>query len=362
MHMRLLIATGLYPPEIGGPATYAKLFENELPRQGITVEVLPFSRVKHLPPLIRHGAYFIHVVRRARSQDVIVVQDTVSTGLPTILAARIVRVPCVVRVPGDYAWEQGVQRFGVRDSLDEFQLKRYGARVSLLRMIQRYVVRSASHVIAPSAYLGRMVALWGVPPHRLSVIYNGVQQGEAGEEKREAAHVLAVGRLVPWKGFKELIDVVSRHPDWRLTVVGAGPDREALEEFARAARAEGRIFFKGEMANDEVRALMRQATVFVLNSRYEGLSHTLIEACAEGMPIITTNIGGNPEVIEDGETGFLIEPGDTEALEERLTSVIGSAELRAAFSTRARERARRFFIDTTIRESAALFKKICASS
>ena len=133
--MRVLIATGLYPPESGGPATYTKLLEERLPAlpaqagRGFTVSVLPFSTVRHLPKLLRHVAYFAVCWRMARRADVVYAQDTVSVGLPAALAAQCAGKKFVVRVPGDYAWEQGRQRFCVSDELDAFQAKRYGWRL-----------------------------------------------------------------------------------------------------------------------------------------------------------------------------------------------------------------------------------------
>ena len=89
--MKLLIATGLYPPEIGGPATYAKLFEERLPRYGIEVSIFPFRTVRHLPPLIRHIVYGWKVFRMSRNADLILVQDSVSTGLPVADESRLFR-------------------------------------------------------------------------------------------------------------------------------------------------------------------------------------------------------------------------------------------------------------------------------
>ena len=119
--MRVLIATGLYPPESGGPATHTKLMEERLPALGFEVFVLPFSRVRHLPKVLRHGAYFFKCVAMARKADVVFAQDTVSVGFPAVLAAMLTNTKFVARVPGDYAWEQGGLAFGVRDELDEFQ-------------------------------------------------------------------------------------------------------------------------------------------------------------------------------------------------------------------------------------------------
>src|SRR3989338_5487636 len=209
--MKIVIATGLYPPEIGGPATYAKLFEERLPKYGIEVSILPFSTVRHLPQIIRHIAYFWKTVRLSRIVDAILVQDTVSTGFPAAVASLLVRKPLILRVPGDYAWEQGIQRFGVRESLDDFQERSYGLRVAVLRAIQRFVARRARRIIAPSKYLASIVNGW-VWKKKADVIYNGIEIPATIDTARRENLIVSSGRLVPWKGFKELVEVVAEHP------------------------------------------------------------------------------------------------------------------------------------------------------
>lgn len=119
----ILIATGIYPPEVGGPATYTVLVEGELRSRGWNVEVLPFRTVRFLPKVIRHIAYFFLVIIRSINKRYIYAQDVASVGLPALLASRLVFRKFVVRVPGDFAWEQGTQRFG--DTIDDFQNKKY---------------------------------------------------------------------------------------------------------------------------------------------------------------------------------------------------------------------------------------------
>ena len=96
-------------PEIGGPATHTALLQRFLPGHGVEVVTVPFRTVRHLPPVIRHLAYAFIVTREARRErvDVILSQDVCMIGLPALLAANLLRVPFVVRCPGDYAWDTG---------------------------------------------------------------------------------------------------------------------------------------------------------------------------------------------------------------------------------------------------------------
>ena len=354
--MRILLATGLYPPDIGGPATYAKLLEERLPRHGIEVTVLPFGPVRRLPPIIRHLIYAWKVAAASRGADIILVQDSVSTGLPVAIASFCMRKKFIVRVPGDYAWEQGVQRFGVKESLDEFQKRSYARRVEMLRNIQRFTVARAHRIIAPSRYLANIISQWLPRPVPIDVIYNGVETGEIPHIPRERNLIVTSGRLVLWKGFLELIEVTARHRDWRLAIIGSGPEERILERKAASLGATDHVIFTGQLPRTDTQKWFARATVFVLNSTYEGFSHTLIEAMAAGAPIIATRVGGNPETIRGSLDGILIDAGDTAGLERCIAELLSDEVLRTKLGDAARERAKEFSIDRTIEATASLLK------
>ncbi len=102
--MKVVIATGLYPPDIGGPATYTKFLERHLPRFGVDFSVVSFSTVRRYPRIIRHIIYFVRLLKAGWSADILYALDTVSVGIPTALASAVLRRKFYLRVPGDYAW------------------------------------------------------------------------------------------------------------------------------------------------------------------------------------------------------------------------------------------------------------------
>ncbi len=329
---RILIATGVYPPESGGPATYAKLLEERLPALGFSVSVLPFSRVRHLPKIIRHFAYFFKCLSMSRSTDIVYALDTVSVGLPSALAAKLLGKKFLVRVPGDYAWEQARQRFGITDELDVFQSGSYGVRVGLLRAVQKFVVRRAAAVVVPSEYMRLIVSGWGVK--NISIIYSSIDlvpSYELPKERPEGFLVVSSGRPVPWKNFDGIERAVKREKSWHFFLAENLPRAQAL-------------------------GWVKAADVFVLNSTYEGLSHALVEAMALGTPIVATSVGGNPELIEDGVDGLLVPPGDDEALYAAIKKVETDRESALARAQSARARARQFSIERTIEKLAELLR------
>ncbi len=311
--MRVFIPTGVYPPDVGGPATYVPLLEKYLPRYGFTVDVLPFRVVRFLPKGISHLVYFFMALARAFRADIIYAQDAVSVGFPARLASVIARKPFVVKIVGDHVWEQARQRFGVTEELDDFALYQMGRPYLLfLRALQLFVVRGAKQVIVPGHYLKKIVMRWGVPEDHIEVVYNGVELPPVVHDPDimiARPLIVSVGRLVPWKGFDEVIRAVSASP-WHLTIVGDGPLRKELESLAHSEGCGARVHFTGLLPREKLHGLLKVADAFVLYSTYEGLPHVLIEAMALGTPVVASDIEGNREVVTNGREGILVSSYD----------------------------------------------------
>lgn len=334
---KILVATGLFPPDIGGPATYAKILSEELPGRGFEVKILSFGEVRHLPKIIRHLAYGFKVWRALPGVDLVYALDPVSVGLPTYLACRLRRRSYWLRIAGDYAWEQGSQRFGVSDLLDEFSLRHdYSWPVRILKRIQTRVAKGAAQIITPSHYLKKIVANWGIGPAKIEVIYNAFEntiKPISGTLKpmSSAPSLISVGRLVPWKGFATLIAIMPRllikWPSLRLLIAGDGPEQDNLREQIKRLNLRANVKLLGRLNQTDLFTQISKANVFVLNTAYEGFSHQLLEVMALGVPIVTTNIGGNPELIKDRETGLLVPYDDEKALNAAIERLLADSVL-----------------------------------
>ena len=170
---RILICTGIFPPDIGGPATYSKILLDELPKRGINVKVLSFGSVLHLPNFIRHLIYGLRILVHGRSCDMVFAQDPFSVGFPAAVAAFILRKKFLLKVVGDYAWEQHQQRNGASFfTPDDFQKEKLDFFTEFQRKIQKFVARQANLIITPSNYLKKIVGMWGVDSNKIRVIYN----------------------------------------------------------------------------------------------------------------------------------------------------------------------------------------------
>lgn len=360
----VLVATGIYPPDIGGPATYTKLLEAVLPAQGIDVRVVPFTAFRRLAHGVRHLAYFRSVFREAREAQMIFAQDPVSVGLPALLAARLRGKPFVVKIVGDYAWEQAVARFGVGDLLDDFVRRRYGFRVQALKYLEAFVAMRADRIIVPSDYLKWIVTAWGVPAEKITRVYNAFPDAAllAAKQKHTGYTVVSVGRLVPWKGFPAVIEAVhvlrAEIPDVHLHIIGEGPDRPRLEVTVHKLGLRSSVTLHGALSHAETLSRMRAADVFVLNTAYEGFSHQLLEAFSVGTPVITTLAGGNAEIVRDRENALGVPYNDVAALADALRQLRRDPALCTTLVERAAQDVSAFTRARMLQETTAILKSL----
>jgi glycosyltransferase involved in cell wall biosynthesis len=187
------------------------------------------------------------------------------------------------------------------------------------------------------------IAAWGRAHFRIPVhvIPNPVRlgTGDARREDGEVQWLASLGRLAHQKGFDLLIKsfaaIAGRHPKWRLVIYGEGPDRQLLERLRDDSGLTDRILLPG-LTKDAARAL-NEASLFVLPSRFEGYPNALLEALAQGLPVLATSCpGGTVEILANGVHGMLVPANDVAAMTTALDAMLSAPDLRDAYAWKAR--------------------------
>lgn len=202
------------------------------------------------------------------------------------------------------------------------------------------------------------------------VVGNGVDTNVFHPENRDSgdSFVFSVGRLNHGKGYPDVIEAMGRLASREetvpeLVIAGDGPFRGSLEDQARTAGIRDRITFLGFRSQEELIPLYRDASVFVLPSRHEGLPTVLLEAMACGCPILATNVSGSSEVVTDGENGVLVPPGQPDRLADALSSLLQDPDRRAKFGRRARRTVEeRFAWERIVDEFEMLYRQVAGSA
>jgi len=213
------------------------------------------------------------------------------------------------------------------------------------RQHERLLWPAADHILCNSQILKDfLVARYGLPSSRLTVVHNGVDTDffQPGKNGRKDGRIilLSVARLVPDKDHDTMLAAFARvaagRPQAELWLVGNGPRREVLERQVGDLGLTGRVKFLP--VSQDIRHLYHQAGVFVLSSVNEALPNVILEAMAAGLPVVATRVGGLPEAVVPGETGLLVAPRDVAGLAAALGSLLDDPEIRRNLGRRGRER------------------------
>lgn len=228
------------------------------------------------------------------------------------------------------------------------------------------LTRTAEVAMVGKQVYDRYLSLGLVKPDHAHAVLNGIPVDRfiASAERRAQARTAlslnehdlvigCVGRLVPLKNHQRMIDVMpallAAHPELKLVIVGDGERRQALADQVARLNLQRNVHLAGQRNN--VSDLLPAFDIFALPSQTEGVSIALLEACATGLAVLATRVGGNPEIVHDQSTGLLIPPDDNTALQAALTQLIEAPGLRQDLGQRAATWVRQNASDRALREA-----------
>lgn len=269
----------------------------------------------------------------------------------------------------------GVTRFVHSEhGLDLIEITGKNCKYNRLRSLSRVVV---DRYVTVSADLSEWLqGEIGVPPTRITTIYNGVDTRRFSPEgprhavlpegfaTEDSIVIGTIGRLDPLKNQTALVEaflaVLAKRPELRarlrLVIVGDGPERGKIESALARAHASNLAWLPG--FRDDTPQLYRSFDLFVLPSRREGISNTLLEAMASGIPVIATRVGGNPEILPEGVAGRLVAT-ESEAMAAAIIDYIDWPELRGAHGRGGRAHILRgFSLETMVRNYDAVYRAL----
>ncbi len=362
-----------------------------LTRQGETAwpreERIDGVRVLRVPPSGpgRRGKYLMTpwalsaLWRERRGFDLLVVRGTRVLGLPGLLAGRVLGKPVVLQAEVNGEMSGEIYSWGKR-----FEGRVTRGAISWLTRARNVLMRDGDAFVAMSRRIAEEFRQAGVPQERVRLIPHGVDTRRfapvSPEEKAglrrglglpEASVVFAyTGRLLRGKGLDTLLDafgsLASRHPTARLLLIGSGEGQslsveEELRTRVRDQQLGSHVRFTGRV--EEVAPYLGASDVFAFPSLFEALGLSLLEAAACGLPCLGSRTGGIVDVIEDGESGFLIQPGNRAAWTASLETIACDPARRRAMGARGRARVvAQFDVEDSTARYRALFAEMVGSA
>lgn len=333
---RVLISTGIFPPDIGGPSTYAHMLMEQLQERGYYVQVVHFGPVRNLPAGIRHLAFFFDVMKKMKKCDTVIVLDEFSVGFPTTLANIFRRKKVLIRLGGDFLWEKSVEEKGFDDTLRAFY-KTKSPRIffPFLSRLVGWALRSANVVVySTSFYKNLMAPYYGLSQEKTRVITNAFSSCKketlTNDTKKDKRVLLFAGRLKKVKNIPLFIDVFSdivlndkkgHYGDVVLTLYGRGQEesriRKKIEELPRIVQE--RISLSDSLSRDDLLLTMKSAYACVLPSLTEPSPHFAHECNMLGVPALVTNENG---IHDDLSLSFFVDPKNKKEMKAQLENLL----------------------------------------
>ena len=345
----MLLVSGIYPPDTGGPATFTQDFSRWLSQKGLVVSIVTYTDEASKTSIV-DGIRIIQVhrdgniVRRYFKFIAVLVKNCNSStkvlaagAFLEIMTASVIRnSKYTIKIPGDIVWERA-RNSGITDlDINSFQKSELNPKNKVFRKLFTFSISRARNVVVPSVFLQKMVADWVGDSKRIELVYNSIDYSRFSkkESPKKNFDVVTASRLVPWKGVDEIIQC-CKELNLSLGIAGEGPDEARLKDFASTLGAS--VTFLGQIPKSEMSDFYSAGKFFVLNSSYEGLPHALIEAKASGLLCIGRADTGSEEVVRNLVDGMLVssEPGNS--LKETLGRAISNPELVARLRLNAHD-------------------------
>jgi glycosyltransferase involved in cell wall biosynthesis len=350
---------GPLPPPAGGMALQTRQLAELLEAEGAVVEVVrtnPPHRPAWVEPihgvraLLRLGPYVVRLWRAARSADVFHVMANSGwswhlAAAPAVWVAWLRDVPVLVNYRGGEA---------------ESFLARAVGRV-------RPTLRRTAVLAVPSRFLEEVFARHAIAAR---VLPNVIDLNRFRIDGRQYA-VRADPHLVVARNLEAIYDVGTairafallreRFPGARLSIAGAGPEREPLERIARALEVGGGVRFTGPLDHAGIAELYRSADLMLNPSRVDNTPNALLEALAAGLPVVSTNAGGIPYLVANGQTALLCEPGDERAMADAALRLLADPAFARRIAEAGRADAERHAW-SCVRETLASLYRECVAA
>ena len=342
--MRVLVTVGIFPPDIGGPATFvpkiAKYFQDEL---NYEIEILTLSDNKNsninddysvkridrnLPIIYRWLKTIFTIYKLGKNKDLIFVNGL---GTETTIANIFLKKKIIRKIVGDPVWERAYSKAKISESFDEFQVKNYGFSISLQKKVRSFSIKKSDIVVTPSKHLKNFILNLGFK-NKIEIINNGVFIPEENTNifTNDQINITIVSRLVSHKNIEKIIRAISdlNNPLIYLNIIGDGPELNQLQKISLESNNKDNIIFHGKLNRDDINHIFLKSDIYIQASNYEGLPHSLLEAMSYGIPVLCTPVGECKEILGNEDRGYILDlPVSKNNIKSKISEIIGEKNI-----------------------------------
>ena len=340
--MNILITVGIFPPDIGGPASFVPKISDFLIKSGHNVQIICLSEEKNiyvedklnvirinrsnkLP--IRWLKTTYQIIKNGRKSDLIFINGL---GVEASLANLLLKKPTIRKIVGDPVWERAYNRKRIKESFDKFQNNKHSLMIEMQKLIRNWSINSAKIIITPSDHLKGFVSELGFKKEILK-INNGVEITEIQRKTLDKPEInlIIVSRLVIQKNIDLVINALKilNNVNLKLNIIGEGNEISKLEKVIDDFNLHNQVKLLGKIDNNKISKFLSNSDIFIQASDYEGLPHSVLEAINYEVPILSTEAGGCKDLLNDGERGFIIStPPNKNLIAENIKFIINNKD------------------------------------
>ena len=338
------MTVGIFPPDIGGPATFvpkiAKYFQDEL---NYEIEILTLSDNKNsninddfsvkridrnLPIIYRWLKTIFTIYKLGKNKDLIFVNGL---GTEATIANIFLKKKIIRKIVGDPVWERAYSKAKISESFDEFQVKNYGFSISFQKKVRSFSIKKSDIVVTPSQHLKNFILNLGFK-NKIEIINNGVFIPEENTNifTNDQINITIVSRLVSHKNIEKIIKAISdlNSPLINLNIIGDGPELNQLQKISLESNNKDNIIFHGKLNRDDINHIFLKSDIYIQASNYEGLPHSLLEAMSYGIPVLCTPVGECKEILGNEDRGYILDlPVSKNNIKSKISQIIGEKDI-----------------------------------
>ena len=335
--MNILITTGIYPPDVGGPARFVPLIAEKLSNKN-NVKVITLSQdlsildepdyqviriLRRQNKFIRFFKTVFQIVKFGRKSDVIFINGL---WLETYIANLFIRKNTIRKIVGDPVWEKYFSKYKVTEEFDEFQSKKYNISIELYKFLRNVSIKSVNTIIVPSNHLSNFIKNIGFSGNLIQ-INNGTKKSTDIEKIYDENNFLIVSRLVRHKNIDLIIrsfnDLKKQDSlDFKLNIIGEGPEYKKIKNLIEQFNLSDSISLVGSKFGNELEEYYKNSNYFLQMSSYEGMPHSILEAMNHKLIVIASKHGGNYELIGNNDFGYIVESLETGHITDSIKNAI----------------------------------------
>ena len=327
MKKKILLVTGIYPPDIGGPAQFTFSFANWLKKKGYAVTIITLTNNENIKKkgnffYISRKKFYVFrlletirlILRLKKKFDVVL-----ASGLhfECSLASFFIRKNFFFRVAGDKAWEYSIEKKITKINFDDYQVSN-NIKFYFYKSIRNFYLKRCHAIIVPSKYLLNVVRQWKLKKN----IYHINNASLISKNKKNIVIrkkiILTVSRLVSWKNIDKSILLIKNLPNYYYYIIGNGPLYGKLKALIIKEGLGKKVFLLGKKNHKIISKYLSQSSAFLLLSSYEGMSHVILDAMQLKVPLLISDILPNRELVINRKNGLLLDINNAKQMQKQI--------------------------------------------